>query len=60
MPVTNEQIEEARKLIDLSETVVICGCQKGEYNKANSELEEYAVSKGKTVVRSLSGLREVL
>ncbi len=60
MPVTEEQTEEARRLIDLSEIVVVCGCPEGEFNRPNRELERYAVSRGKTVVRSLTGLREVL
>ena len=60
MPATDGQREEAERLIDISEVVVIAGCPKGEYNAVNSVLEQYAISKGKTVVRSLSGLREVL
>ena len=60
MPADEEQIREARELIDSSELVVVCGCPEGEYNRVNGELERYAESAGKTIVRSLGELREVL
>jgi iron complex transport system ATP-binding protein len=60
MPADETQREEAERLIDSAEFVVVCGCPEGEYNKANSALEQYAQSRGKIIVRSLAGLREVL
>ena len=60
MPADDGQREEAQKMIDASEFVIICGCPEGEYNRVNSALEQYAVNSGKTVVRSIPELREVL
>ena len=60
MPADDLQKEEAERLIDSSEFIVVCGCPEGEYNRVNSELEQYAADRGKTVIRSLSGLREVI
>ncbi len=60
MPATEELIKEAQQLIDLSELVIVSGCPIGEYNRVNSGLEQYARDKGKTIVRSLSDLREEL
>ena len=60
MPATQEQKKEAMELIDSSGFVVVCGCPAGEYNRVNSELEEYAAGAGKRIVRSLKELREVL
>ena len=60
MPADDVQREEAEKLIDISEFIIVCGCPTGEYNKINNMLEQYAISSGKTVIRSLGDLREVL
>jgi len=60
MPADESCREEAQRLIDISDIVVVSGCPTGEYNRVNSELEQYAVSMGKTVVRSLGSLREVI
>lgn len=57
-PASDEQIERAKQIIDGSEFVVVCGCPAGEYNTANTALEEYAAGKGKKIIRSLADLRE--
>jgi iron complex transport system ATP-binding protein len=59
-PADESQREEAEKIIDSSDFVIACGCPEGEYNRVNGELERYAQSAGKTIVRSLEELREVL
>ena len=60
MPADDAQKHEAEELIDGMDFVVACGCPEGEYNRVNGELERYAQSAGKTIVRSLEELREVL
>lgn len=52
-PVSEEQLAEAKALVDRSEAVIDCGCP----GPANAELLEYAKARGK---RILTGLAEVL
>ena len=60
MPADDALRHEAEELIDTMDIVAVCGCPEGEYNRVNGELERYAQSAGKTIVRSLEELREVL
>ena len=60
MPADDALRHEAEELIDTMDIVAVCGCPEGEYNRVNGELERYAQSAGKTIVRSLEELREEL
>ena len=55
---TEDEVAEAKRLIDDAGTVIDCGCPSGEYNRYNAELIKYAEDNGKTVIRSLCGLSE--
>ena len=59
MPAAQEQIDEARQMIDAVGAVIDCGCPVGEYNRYNGELLAYAEQTGKRVIRSLAELAEV-
>jgi iron complex transport system ATP-binding protein len=58
MPITQEQIDMAKQIIDSVGTVIDCGCPVGEYNRANAQLIDYAASRGKHIIRSLDDLSE--
>ena len=60
MPADDASLEEAERLVDVSEFVVVCGCPVGEFNRVNGMLEQYAESNGKKIVRSLAAMKEVL
>ncbi len=60
MPADDASLEEAQRLVDASEFVVVCGCPVGEFNRVNGMLEKYAENSGKKIVRSLAGMKEVL
>ena len=56
---TDDDITEAKRLIDTVNIVIDCGCSSAKYNSFNAELLKYAEDQGKTIVRSLAGLAEV-
>ena len=58
MPVEQEQIDKAKRIIDNVDTVIDCGCPVGEYNRANAELLAYAQQNGKRIIHSLDDLVE--
>ena len=58
MPAKQEQIDEAKRIIDSVGYVIDCGAPVREYNHYNKELIEYAKKAGKHIIRSLSELRE--
>ena len=60
MSADDASLEEAERLVDASEFVVVCGCPVGEFNRVNGMLEQYAENSGKKIVRSLAGMKEVL
>ncbi len=54
-----DDITAAEKGIDYVDTVIDAGCPQGELNRFNSELINYASDQGKTIIRSLSSLKEM-
>ncbi len=55
---TEEEMERAKELIGSAEAVADCGAPAGEYNGYNAGLLSWAEKKGKSIIRSLSELRE--
>ena len=58
MPISENEKNEAEKIINGVGTVIDCGCAHGEYDRANARLLEYAEKCGKKIIRSLDGLSE--
>ena len=59
MPVTQNQIDDAKQTIDSVDFIIDCGCPVGEYNRSNAELIAYAEAQGKRILSSLAELTEV-
>ena len=59
MPVSEENVAEAKQMIDRVKFVIDCGCPAGEYNRANSGLITYARERGKKVITSIQELSGV-
>ena len=57
-PVTPEQVNRAKQLIDSVDFLADCGCEMGEYNKANAELINYAKNTGKHILKSTEEIAE--
>jgi iron complex transport system ATP-binding protein len=53
-----DDIEKAKKLIDSVEIVIDCGCPKGDFNRFNTNLLDYAAGQGKRIIKSLAELGE--
>ena len=58
MPVTKEQTEEAKNVIDGVEYVIDSGCPVGEYNRVNAELLAYAKERKKQIISSIEKIPE--
>ena len=55
---SQDDIEKAKKLIDSVEIVIDCGCPKGDFNRYNAELINYAAVQNKRIIKSLDELGE--
>ena len=58
-PIGEKEIRKAQALIDEAEAVIDCGCPSGPLNTANAGLLDYALSRGKPVLRDPAQLPEL-